>query len=171
MNTIAMVIKGEMHGHMRPCSKEWDTLFSIHDHLKRQHDHGEDIDLHCHHTTFVIPMVRHLFNHVLNTGCSHKHCAVVESSSSSFFTTAKRGEGGRCSSPIWTPGAWTGVVVQRLIKHRCDGHHLPFLLITDEVVPELAEFITNEFVLEGAGENTQATIADKHKHRKCPWAH
>jgi len=63
------------------------------------------------------------------------------------------------------------VVVQRSVKPRCDGHHLPFLLIMDEVVPDLVEFITGEFTFEGAGDNTQQAIADNRKHRKCPWAH
>jgi len=95
----------------------------------------------------------------------------MESSSSSFFTTAKCGEGGCCSSPIWTPGHWAGVVIQRSVKPHCDGHHLPFLLIMDEVVPDLVEGITNEFIFEGAGETTQQAIADNRKHRKHPWNH
>jgi len=44
------------------------------------------------------------------------------------------------------------------------------LLIMDEVVPDLVEFITSEFVLEGAGKNTQQAIADNRQHRKHPWA-
>jgi len=171
INTVAMVIKGEMYGYMRSRSKEWDSLNSIHDYLKRQHDHGEDIELYRHHTTYVIPIVRYLFNHVLNTGYQPKHYDVMASSSASFFTTAKRDQGSRCSSPIWTPGHWTGVVIQRSVKPRCDGHYLPFLLIMDEVVPDLVEAITNEFVHEGAGENRQQAIADNRKHRKHPWNH
>jgi len=126
INTVAMVIKGEMCGYMRPRSKEWDSLNSINDYLKCQHDHGDDIELHRHHTTFVVPIVQHLFNHVFNTGHQPKHCDMMASSTSSLFTTAKHGQGGRCSSPIWTPGHWTGKVVQRSSKPRCDGHHLPF---------------------------------------------
>jgi len=166
-----MVIKGEMCGCMRARSKEWDSLNAINDCLKRQHDPGEDIEMCRHHTTFVIPIVRHLFNHVLNTGCSPKHCDVMGSSTASMFTTAKRGEGGRCSSPIWTPGCWAGVVIQRSVKPCCDGHHLPFLLIMDEGVPDLVESITSEFTFQAAGENTQQAIADNRKHRKHPWAH
>jgi len=41
----------------------------------------------------------------------------------------------------------------------------------DEVIPDLVEFITNEFIFEGAGENSQQAIADNRKHRKYPWAH
>ena len=60
------------------------------------------------------------------------------------------------------------MVIQRSSKPRCDGQYLPFLLIMDEVVPDLVEAITNEFVHEGAGENTQQAIADNRKHRKYP---
>ena len=171
VNTIAMAIKGEMYGYMRARSKEWDSLNAINDYLKRQHDHGEDIELYRHHTTFVIPVVRYLFNHVLNTGYPAKHYDVMASSTASLFTTAKRAEGGRCSSPIWTPAYWSGVVIQRSVKCRCDGHYLPFLLIQDEVVPDLVEAITNEYIFERAGENSQQAIADNRKHRKYPWAH
>jgi len=171
INTIAMAIKGEMYGYMRPRSKAWDSLDSITSHLKRQHNHGEDIELCRQHTTYVIPIVQYLFNHVLNTEYPCKHYAVMESSSSSFFTNSKGGKGGHCNLPVWTPGFWTGVVVQRSVKDCCDGHYLPFLLIIDEVVPDLVKFIQNKFIYEGAGEDTQGVIRDNRKHRKYAWAH
>jgi len=161
-----MVIKGEMCGYMRARSKAYDSLDSITSHLKRQHDHGEDIEEYRHHTTFVIHIVRCLFNRY-----HYKHYAVMTSSSASFFTNSKRNDGGRCASPVWTPGFWTGVVVQRSVRDRCDGHYLPFLLIMDEVVPDLVEAITNEFVHVAPGKDTEDEIKRNRMHRKYPWAH
>jgi len=113
---------------MRAHSKNWDSLYSIHSHLKRQHDHGDDIKLYRYHTTYTIPIVRYLFNHILNEGFPYKHYDVMRSSTSTFLTTAKRGEGGRCSSPRWTPEYWTTQVIQRSNAKHCDGHYLPFFV-------------------------------------------
>jgi len=170
INTIAMVIKGEMYGYNRPRSHEWDSLYAITTTLKLQHDHGEDIELYRYHTTYVIPIVRYLFNYVLNEGYSYKHYDVMWSSTATLLTTSRRGDGGRCSSPIWTAAYWTDQVIQRGNAKRCAGHYLPFLLIQDEVVPDLVDSITNEHVYCAPGENTAALIKGNRFHRKYPWA-
>jgi len=46
-----------------------------------------------------------------------------------------------------------------------------FWLIIDEVVPDLVEAITSDYVLEGPGEDTEGIIKRNRMHRKYPWAH